>query len=310
MTTHALERPAFHPARCAPVDLIALTKPRIVLLVAITAAAGYVLGLRAIPEGQYPASALSAEWWVLLHTVLGVALTAGGTSALNMIVERDVDALMRRTANRPLPAGRVSLGAACAFAWIISACGVSELVLFVNLTTALLAGTTLVVYVFVYTPLKRRTSLATLVGAIPGALPIVGGWTAAGAPLDARAATLFALLFLWQLPHVLALSWLHRDDYARAGLRMTSVNDAEGRATFRQAAMDAAALLPISLAPALLAMAGRLYFVLAFVLSSTLIGLALAGVRAPSRRQARRLFVATLAYLPLLLGALVAGGIR
>jgi protoheme IX farnesyltransferase len=293
----------------APSDLFALTKPRIVLLVAITAAAGYTLGLRTLAPGQYPASSVGATWWVLAHALIGTSLVAGGTSALNMIVERDVDALMHRTARRPLPAGRISVRSASAFAWTISVLGVLELVLVVNRTTALLAAATLLVYVFLYTPLKRRTSLATLVGAIPGALPIVGGWTASGAPLDARAAALFAILFLWQLPHVLALSWLHRDDYARAGLRMMSVNDAEGSATFRQATLDAAALLPISLAPVLLAMAGWPYFVLALLLSGSLIALALAGARAPSPIRARRLFLATLAYLPLLLGALVAGAI-
>jgi protoheme IX farnesyltransferase len=293
----------------SPADLLALTKPRIVLLVAISAAAGYALGVHALPAGQYPASSAGATWWVLLHALLGTSLVAGGTSALNMVVERDVDALMHRTAHRPLPAGRLSLATACTFAWTISVLGALELLLFVNATTALLAVATLAVYVFVYTPLKRRTSLATLVGAIPGALPIVGGWTAAGAPLDARPAVLFSILFLWQLPHVLALSWIHRDDYARAGLRMMSVNDAEGSATFRQAALDASALLPISLAPVLLAMAGWPYFILAFALSGALIALAVAGARAPTRTRARRLFLATLAYLPLLLGALVAGAI-
>jgi protoheme IX farnesyltransferase len=291
----------------SPADLLALTKPRIVLLVAITASAGYALGLHALPPGQYPASSTVSAGWVLLHAVLGTSLVAGGTSALNMVVERDVDALMHRTASRPLPAGRVTLATAWSFAWTISVLGALELLLFVNATTALLAVATLAVYVFIYTPLKRRTSLATLVGAIPGALPIVGGWTAAGAALDARPAVLFSILFLWQLPHVLALSWIHRDDYARAGLRMMSVNDAEGSATFRQAALDASALLPISLAPVLLAMAGWPYFVLALALSGALIALAVAGARAPSRLRARRLFLATLAYLPLLLGALVAG---
>jgi protoheme IX farnesyltransferase len=293
----------------SPADLFALTKPRIVLLVAITAAAGYALGLHTLPPGQYPASSTAATGWVLLHALLGTSLVAGGTSALNMVVERDVDALMHRTAHRPLPSGRITLVTAWSFAWTISALGALELLLFVNATTALLAVATLVVYVFVYTPLKRRTSLATLVGAIPGALPIVGGWTAAGAPLDARPAVLFSIMFLWQLPHVLALSWIYRDDYARAGLRMMSVDDAEGSATFRQAALDASALLPISLAPVLLAMAGWPYFVLALALSGGLIALAVAGARAPTRSRARRLFLATLAYLPLLLGALVAGAI-
>jgi protoheme IX farnesyltransferase len=296
-------------AAAAPSDLLALTKPRIIALVAVTAAAGYALGVHALPRGQYPATSAAATWWVLLHTVLGTSLVAGGTSALNQVVERDVDALMHRTARRPLPAGRISAHAAALFAWIISVLGTMELLLFVNATTAVLAGATLAVYVYLYTPLKRRTPLATLVGAVPGALPIVGGWTAAGAPLDARPAVLFAILFLWQLPHFLALSWMYREDYARAGLRMLSVGDVDGRSTFRQAALDAAALLPISLAPVLLAMAGWLYFVLALALSGALLALAVDGARAPTAARARRLFRATLVYLPTLLGALVAGAI-
>jgi protoheme IX farnesyltransferase len=298
------------PRAVAPADLLALTKPRIVVLVAVTAAAGYALGLHALPLGQFPASSPAATWWVLLHTLVGTALVAGGTSALNMVVERDVDALMRRTAKRPLPAGRVSAFTGWLFAWTISVLGVTELLLFVNATTALLAAATLIVYVYVYTPLKRRTPLATLVGAIPGALPIVGGWTATGAPLDARPAVLFAIMFVWQLPHFLALSWIYREDYARAGLHMMSENDAEGSATFRQAALDAAALVPISLAPVLLAMAGWMYFAVALPLSVALLALAVASARAPTPVRARRLFLGTLAYLPTLLGALVAGAIR
>jgi protoheme IX farnesyltransferase len=294
----------------SPADLLALTKPRIVTLVAVTAAAGYTLGLHALPAGQYPASSRSATWWVLLHLIVGTALVAGGTSALNQVLERDVDALMKRTSHRPLPAGRLSLVTAWMFAWAISWFGVAELLFFVNALTALLAAATLVVYVFVYTPLKRRTPLATLVGAVPGALPIVGGWTATGALFDARPAALFGILFLWQLPHFLALSWIYRDDYARAGLRMMSEHDAGGSATFRRAALDAAALLPISLAPVLLDMAGWLYFVVALTLSSALLALAVATARAPTPMQARRLFLGTLAYLPALLGALVAGAIR
>lgn len=294
----------------SPLDLLELTKPRIVALVAVTAAAGYSLGLHALPSGQYPATTLAATGWVLLHAMLGTALVAGGTSALNQVVERDADALMRRTKGRPIPTGRVTVRAASLFAWVLSALGVAELFYFVNVTTAVLASLTLVVYVYGYTPLKMRTPLATLVGAVPGALPIVGGWTAAGAPLDARPAVLFAILFLWQLPHFLALSWIYREDYARAGMRMMSADDAEGTTTFRRAAVDAAALVPISLAPVLLAMAGWPYFVVALALSGALFGLAVAGARSPTPARARRLFLGTLAYLPTLLGALVAGAIR
>lgn len=294
----------------APSDLLVLTKPRIVALVAITAAAGYALGLRALPPGQFPASSPAATWWILLHTVIGTALVAGGTSALNQVVERDVDALMQRTAQRPLPSGRMSARTGWFFAWTISVLGIAELWLFVNATTALLAAATLLLYVYVYTPLKRRTPLSTLVGAIPGALPIVGGWTASGAPLDARPVVLFAILFMWQLPHFLALSWIYREDYARAGLHTMSESDTDGSATFRQAALDAAALVPISLAPVLLAMAGWIYFVVALPLSVALLALAVASARAPTPVRARRLFLGTLAYLPALLVALVAGAIR
>ena len=293
--------------RAAPADFLALTKPRIVALVALTAAAGYALGLRALPPGTWPAASTASTLWVLAHTMLGVALVAGGTSALNQVLERDVDARMRRTASRPLPAGRMGVGEAWAFAWTISAAGVLHLALLVNPLTAVLAAVTLGTYAFAYTPLKRRTHLATLVGAVPGALPIVGGWAASGAPLDARAGALFAVLFLWQLPHVLALGWLHRADYARAGLRMLSVDDERGVASFRQASLTAAALLPVSLAPVALGMAGRVYFVVALLLSLALLGLALDAARAPTPARARRLFLATLAWLPALLVVLVTG---
>ena len=296
--------------RAAPADFIALTKPRIVALVALTAAAGYALGLRTLAPGAWPASSMAATLWVLAHTMIGVALVAGGTSALNQVLERDVDALMRRTASRPLPAGRMSVGEASAFAWTISAAGVLHLALLVNGRTALLAALTLGSYVFAYTPLKRRSSLATLVGAVPGALPIVGGWSAAGAPLDARAGALFAILFLWQLPHVLALGWLLRADYARAGLRMLAVDDERGVASFRQAALTAAALVPASLVPVSLGMAGRFYFIAALVLSLALLALALDAARAPSPERARRLFLGTLAWLPALLIVLVMGAGR
>jgi heme o synthase len=298
--------PSVARSRAAPADFLALAKPRIVAMVAVTAGAGYVLGLRSVPLGQYPATTAAAAWWVLLNTIVGTALVAGGASALNQVLERDVDALMRRTAKRPLPAGRLRARDAGVFAWIISALGALLLLQFVNALTALLAVTTLVVYVFAYTPLKRRSHIATLVGAIPGALPILGGWTAAGAPLDARAAVLFAILFVWQLPHFLALSWMYRDDYARAGLRMVSTSDGDGGSTFRLAALTSGALLPISLAPAVLGVAGLVYFVTAVLLSLMLLWLSFAAARNPTPTRARRLFLGTLVYLPALLAILVA----
>ena len=276
-----------------------------------TVGAGFAAGLPTAARSFGNADAaglatLPVQLWILANTLLGTALVAAGTNALNQVAERDVDALMHRTRGRPLPAGRLEPSAARWFAWTVAVLGVAQLALFVNATTALLAALTLVSYVFAYTPLKRRTSLATLVGAVPGALPIVGGWTASGAPIDVGAAVLFGIMFLWQIPHFLALSWMYRADYARAGLRMLSIDDATGSVTFRQAALNAVALLPISLAPTALMMTGRVYFVTAVVLSSMLIALAVAAARRPSAGSARRLFLATLAYLPALLVVLVA----
>ena len=289
---------AFSVPRAAPADYLALTKPRIVAMVLVTVAAGYVLA---------PPSALSgaARMLVLAHLLVGTALVAAGTNALNQVWERDVDAHMRRTAGRPLPAGRLSVVEATVFAVGAGLLGVAYLGLLVNRLTATIAAATLVSYVLVYTPLKRRTALATLVGAVPGALPIVGGWTAAGGSLDARAWLLFALLFLWQLPHFLALGWIYRDDYARAGLPTLSAGDPDGRRTFRQAALDAAALLAVSLAPTLIGMTGAFYFIGAIGLSTWLLWTSGACARNPSTDRARRLFRATLVYLPSILFLLI-----
>ena len=297
----------------APADYLALTKPRIVALVVLTVAAGFVVGLPAAArigfDGNAGTAPLAVQLWILAHLLCGTALVAGGTNALNQVAERDVDALMCRTRNRPLPAGRLDPNAARSFAWSMALVGVMQLYIVVNPLTALLAALTLASYVFAYTPLKRRTSLSTLVGAIPGALPILGGWTGSGAPLDAGAAVLFGIMFLWQMPHFLALSWMYRADYARAGLRMLSIEDEGGSMTFRQAALNAAALLPISLLPSVLVIAGRTYFIAAGVLSTTLLVLSVAAARAPSPKSARRLFLFTLAYLPILFGVLVANRI-
>jgi len=290
--------------RAQPADFVALTKPRIVMLVVATTVAGWYLGLANVgtPGAAVP---LAATLWVLAHTILGTSLVAAGTNALNQVAERDVDALMRRTRNRPLPAGRLTTLQGATFAWAVAVLGTIELALFVNVLTAALAALTLVSYVFAYTPLKRRTTLATLVGAIPGALPIVGGWTASGAPLDAGAAALFAVMFLWQIPHFLALSWMYREDYARAGMRMLSVGDTDGKMTFRQAALNATALFPIVLVVQLLGIAGAWYALGGSLLTLALVGLAILAARAPTPRNARRLFHATLVYLPALLTLMI-----
>lgn len=281
-------------ARAGP--LLELTKPRIVLLVLVTIAAGYVMGSPAAMPALLP----------LLHTLLGAAMVAGGTNALNQVLERDVDARMRRTMRRPLPSGRLDTRAAALFASLIGIGGIAHLALFVNVPTALLSAATLVSYVALYTPLKRRTPLATLVGAVPGALPILGGWAASGAAIGIDALVLFWILFLWQLPHFLALSWMYREDYARAGLRMPSVGDEDGSLTFDQAAMQAGALVPISLAPTLLGMTGFVYFAGAALVSGWLLVAALRARRERTAAGARRLFGASLVYLPVLLILLIA----
>jgi heme o synthase len=275
--------------RTAAADYVELTKPRIVTMVVLTTAAGFGL-------------AGSAAWWpTLFHTVVGTALVAGGSCALNQVAERDVDARMHRTAGRPIPAGRLGAAEGAIFGALSGAGGIAWLAAMVDATTAALAALTLVLYVFAYTPLKRRTPLAILVGAVPGALPIVGGWTAGGGPLDARVAVLFGILFLWQLPHFLALGWLHRADYARAGLRIGSDGDASGAGTFRRASLQSAALLAVSLAPLPLGLAGPLYFVGALLLSAGFLHAALEAAHEPTTQRARRLFLASLVYLPAIL---------
>jgi heme o synthase len=274
-------------------DFFALTKPRIVLLVLLTAAVGFYL---AAPD--------DIGMVLFVHALVGTALVAAGSSALNQVAESDVDALMARTAQRPVPAGRLSRPAGAAFAATLGALGTGYLAVFVNPLTAGLAVVTLGSYVLLYTPLKRRTSLSTLVGAVPGALPILGGWTAAGAGLGAPAWSLFGIMFLWQMPHFLALAWLYRDDYARAGLRMLSVGDEDGQRTFGQALLYAAALVPVSLVPTLVGLAGPLYFGGALALGLWFAVTAALAVRRRSTSAARRLFLVSIAYLPGLLGLL------
>ncbi len=280
---------AVRPVR--PVDLLELTKPRIVALVVLTVAAGFYL---AAPTG-------TDTLVLFVHTLFGTALVAAGTNALNQVAESDVDARMRRTARRPIPAGRLDSSAAAAFAWTAGVAGMVYLTVFVNGITAFLAGMTLLSYVWAYTTLKRTTSLSTLVGAVPGALPIVGGWTAGGGTLGPEAWSLFWILFVWQLPHFLALAWIYREDYARAGLRMLSVSDSDGRSTFAQASLYAAALVPVSLVPTMLGIAGGVYFFGALVLSVWLTWMSVRALLDRTVDRARRLFSASVTYLPVLL---------
>lgn len=280
-----------------PGDFLELTKPRIVGLVLLTVAGGFVMaaGLPGSPEAV-----------ALFHTLIGTALVAGGTNALNQLLERDVDALMARTRRRPLPEGRLTPEAAAAFGGTLGLGGILYLGAAVNGLTALLAALTLGTYVFVYTPLKQRTPAATLVGAVPGALPIVGGWTAGGGSLGIEAWALFWILFLWQLPHFMSLAWLYRKDYTRAGLKCMGAWE-DGVATFRQAALYALALLPVSLIPALLHLAGTIYFVGALALSAWFAWISCRAALRLDEKAARRAFSASVVYLPLLLALMVVG---
>jgi protoheme IX farnesyltransferase len=259
-------------------------------MVMLTVAAGFWM---ASPTGQ--------NSFLLFNLLLGTALVAAGTNALNQVAERDLDALMHRTRARPLPAGRLSPAAASLFAWLAGVTGIVYLALTVDSLTAALAAITLLSYVFVYTPLKRYSSTSTLIGAIPGALPIVGGWTAATGSLAFEAWALFWIMFLWQLPHFLALGWLYREDYARARFKMLSSGDTDGRLTFVYASLYAAALVPVSLAPTLLGITGGFYFFGAALLSTGFFVVSGAAARDSSALNARRLFRSSLAYLPLLL---------
>ncbi len=272
------------------VDFVELAKPRIVVMVMLTAAAGFWLA------GPAPEQAM-----ILFHVLVGTVLVASGTNALNQVNERDRDALMRRTQARPVPAGRLSVAAARVFAWSTGLAGVAYLAAFVNALTGAIAAATLISYVFLYTPLKTRTTVSTLIGAVPGALPIVGGWAAARGALSGEAWVLFWIMFLWQLPHFLALAWLYRDDYARAGFKMLSVGDPDGRMTFWHATLYAAALLPVSLAPTIVGIAGMTYFVGALILSGAFLLASAAAVRHCTTSNAKRVFKLSLAYLPALL---------
>ena len=275
-------------------DYLELTKPRITGLVLVTAAAGF-----------YLATPGSVAFGLLLSTLIGVALVAGGTSAMNQVLERDVDALMSRTRNRPLPAGRISTVPAAVFSGALAAGGIAVLALTVNVLTAVLAAASFALYDFLYTPLKRVHSFSTVIGAVPGALPILGGWTAAGGALDAGGWSLFGILFLWQLPHFLALAWILREDYGHAGLRMLSVGDTGAFQTRHQTLVYTLALLPMTLLPAVLGLAGAVYFVTALLLGGVFLWVAGRFCRDAESSGARRVFRYSVLYLPILLLVLV-----
>ncbi|MFI5119402.1 MAG: heme o synthase [Thermoanaerobaculia bacterium] len=276
---------------------VALTKPRITVFVVMTAFVGFVAGTKG------PLSSLALP--LLLHTLLGTALVASGTSAFNQVREKDLDGLMTRTQDRPLPSGRISLRGAALFAGALSVVGVAELILFTNALTAALAAFTLVSYVGLYTPMKTRSHASTIVGAVPGALPPLGGYTAATGAIGLPGLALFAILFVWQLPHFFAIGWRHRADYARAGVRILPVIDPSGRRTARQTLLWTAVLLPISLLPSLVGTAGFAYALGAFVLTLLFLRSSLRFARETTDGRARSLFFASIGWLPAILILLV-----
>lgn len=271
-----------------------LAKVRLSLLVIFVTAAGFCLGARG------PVDILG-----LIHVLIGTSLVAFAANALNQVIERDHDRLMRRTADRPLPAGRISPAQATAFGFVLAAVGIAQLSTLTNLLAASLAAATFLLYLLIYTPLKRRTPLNTLIGAVPGAIPPMIGYAAAAGTLNVTAWILFAVLFLWQLPHFFAIAWLYREDYARGGYKMLSVVDPSGRAISRQTIAFTILLLVCSLLPAWLGIVQQAYPFGASLLGGALLFVAIRFVQDRNRSSARVLLLASIAYLPLLTMLLV-----
>ncbi len=290
-----MSSPALVARRSAALDFAELTKPRITVMVMFTALVGYVM---ASTHGVDPTG--------LASMLAGTGLVAAGASALNMVLERRTDALMHRTRERPIPSGRLRPLEASLFGLTLTTLGLALLAWLSGATAAGVALVTWVSYVVFYTSLKTRTSLSTIVGAFPGALPPVIGWAAARGTIDPGAYVLFAMLFLWQIPHFLAIAWIYRDDYARGGLPMLPVVDPEGRMTGRQAVANSMALLLVSLAPAAAGMAGRVYLMGAIVLGLLLTAAAVRAAVVRSLASARTLFLASILYLATLNALLLA----
>jgi heme o synthase len=276
-----------------------LTKARLTSLVLLTTLVGFYLGTRG-----------AVDYGLMMYALLGTALLASGASALNQLLERQFDARMKRTENRPLPSGRLQPDAVLIFGAMTSIAGLLLLAWKVNPLTSMLGAATLISYVFIYTPLKRVTTLNTVVGAIPGALPPLMGWTAARGEITAEGWALFAILFFWQLPHFMAIAWIYREDYARGGFVMLPVVDPAGERTGRSAISHTLGLLPVSLFPVILGMAGWFYFGSAILLGGMFLIAAVRFSRHLSLVEARRLFYASILYLPLLFGAMVLDKIK
>jgi protoheme IX farnesyltransferase len=274
--------------------LAELVKSRLTTLVLLTTAVGFYLGWSG------PMNFLR-----LFHVLAGTGLVASGAAALNQFLEREFDARMRRTAGRPLPSGRLQPGTVMLIGGVSSVAGLVYLAALVNLLTSVIGAVSLVSYLFIYTPLKRVTWLNTLVGAIPGALPPLMGWTAARGELSNQGWTLFAILAFWQLPHFFAIAWMYRDEYAKAGFIMLPNVDADGSRTAQQAISNTLALLLVSLFPYAFHMAGTVYLVSALLLGGVFLGCAIQFSRQLTLARARQLFLASIIYLPLLLAAMV-----
>ena len=281
-------------ARTRLAAYIELTKPRITFLIVLTAAAGFCLGSRG-----------SVDYVLFAHAMLGIALLSSGIGTLNQFMERDLDGLMRRTADRPLPSGRLFPFEALWFGALLTATAELYLLVFVNVLTATLGLTVIGGYLFLYTPLKTRTTLSTVVGAFPGAVPPLIGWTAARGQIDVGAWVLFAILFLWQFPHFLAIAWMYREDYGRAGIRMLPVVEPDGRVTGQQIVAYSLMLVPVSLLPAVLGISGRVYLVSALVLGLLFLASGVRAALSKSNQHARQLLLASVLYLPLLFGVMV-----
>ena len=271
-----------------------LVKARLTFLVLLTTLVGFYVGVRG-----------ATDYWLMLHTILGTALVACGAAALNQLWEREHDALMRRTADRPLPSGRMQPETVLVFGGFCSMAGLLYLAFAVNLLTSLLGALTLASYIFIYTPLKRVTWLNTAVGAIPGALPPVMGWTAARNELTGEGWALFAILFFWQIPHFLAIAWMYREEYAQAGFVMLPSVDPDGFRTGRQAVSHTMGLLTVSLTPYLFHLTGPVYLLGALALGTVFLVAAVLFSRQLTRPRARQLFFVSILYLPLLLGLMV-----
>ncbi|MDA0745342.1 MAG: heme o synthase [bacterium] len=281
-------------SRTRMMDYVTLTKPRISVFVALSTTVGFVLG-----------SSGSVDLGRMMHTLLATLMVSAGSAALNQFIERDLDARMRRTANRPLPSGRLQPVEAFVFGLLLCAIGIFYLGLKVSWLVSLVAALTNFIYLFLYTPLKQKTAHNTAVGAVSGALPPVGGWAAAHGDLGIGAWVLFAIMFAWQFPHFFSIAWIYQEDYKQGGYRMLPVEDPSGNRTSHQVVLYSLVLLPLGLMPSLLQISGGVYFVFSVLLTLGLLFYSFAFARFRTERHARHLMRATLIYLPALWGMMI-----